>query len=330
MNYASILLGLLAGLSLFLYGVTRLSISLRKIAGQKMKRILERFTKPVLLAVLSGILVTIILDSSSITIIMIIALVNSKLIPLNRAIGVIMGANIGTTVSSQIIAFRVEEYSALLLLIGFLIYFLSKKRKTLKYVGLALFGFGLIFFGLVLMGNAVEPLKNSQAFTDWIKTLENPWKGVLVGAGLTAIIQSSSATMGIVITLAAQKMITLAIGVTVMLGAEIGTCADTLIASIGRSAVALRAGLFHLCFNVVTVALGVLFHENIATLSTLMAYGDDVARQIANAHMIFNVGGVILFIWFIPQIVKTLDRVVPERKAAHSTIKTKTSNAGNI
>lgn len=314
MNYLPIILGLLAGLTLFLYGVTRLSLSLRKIAGEKMKRFLERFTSNVFVAVLSGTLVTIILDSSSITIIMIIALVNSKLISLNRAIGVIMGANIGTTVSSQIIAFQIEEYASLLLLVGFMIYFLSKKRKAVKYTGLALFGFGLIFFGLGLMGHAAEPLKDNNAFIDWIKTLENPWKGVLIGAGLTAIIQSSSATMGIVITLASQKMISLAVGVTVMLGAEIGTCADTLIASVGRSKEALKAGLFHLIFNIVTVVIGVIFYEAIASLSSTVTSDGNVARQIANAHMIFNIGGVLLFVWFTPQIANLLNRFVPERK----------------
>lgn len=282
MNYVPIVLGLLGGLALFLYGVTRLSISLRKIAGDKMKGILERFTSNVFLAVLSGIFVTIMLDSSSVTIIMIIALVNARVIPFHRSIGVIMGANIGTTVSSQIIAFQIGEYAAILLLGGFVLYFFSKKRKTLRYIGLTLFGFGLIFFGLGLMGQATEPLKDSPSFTGWIETLENPWKGVLVGAGLTAIIQSSSATMGIVITLASQKMISLAVGITVMLGAEIGTCADTLIASLGRSKDALKSGIFHLGFNVVTVVIGVLLHDAIARLSSFITpYG--IARHKLSA-----------------------------------------------
>lgn len=284
-----------------------------------MKSILERFTGNVFMAVLSGILVTIVLDSSSITIILIIALVNSTLIPLNRAIAVIMGANIGTTVSSQIVAFQIEEYAALLLIAGFLIYFLSKKRKNLKYIGLALFGFGLIFFGLSLMGNAADPLKENQAFLDWIKTLQNPWKGVLIGATLTAIIQSSSATLGIVITLASEKMISLPVGVAVMLGAEIGTCADTLIASLGRSREALKAGIFHLTFNIVTVLIGVILHRSIAHVATIIS-ATDVARQIANAHVIFNVGGVLLFIWFTPQIANLLDRLIPQQRKASSLL----------
>jgi phosphate:Na+ symporter len=314
MSYMPVLMGVLGGLSLFLYGVTRLSISLRKIAGPKMKSILERFTSNVFIAILSGIIVTVILDSSSVTIIMVIAIVNSKLISLERAIGVIMGANIGTTFSSQIVAFKLGEYSALLLVVGFLLYFLSKKRKNLKYIGLTLFGFGLIFFGLVVMGKSVEPLKDNPALVDWIKTLENPWKGALVGAALTALIQSSSATMGIVITLAGQKMISLAVGVTVMLGAEIGTCADTLIASIGRSAAAIKAGLFHLFFNVTTVLIGITLHEQITALSALITSENNIGRQIANAHLIFNIGGVLLFAWFVPTIVKLLHRMVPQKK----------------
>lgn len=317
MNVFHIILGLLGGLSLFLYGVTRLSISLRKIAGHKMKSILERFTSNVFMAVLSGTLATVVLDSSSITIILIIALVNSTLIPLNRAIAVIMGANIGTTVSSQIIAFQIEEYASLLLIAGFLIYFLSKKRKNLKYTGLVVFGFGLIFFGLNLIGGAAEPLKDNQAFLDWIKTLQNPWKGVLIGAALTVIIQSSSATLGIVITLASKKMISLAVGVAVMLGAEIGTCADTLVASLGRSREALKAGIFHLAFNIVTVLIGVILHKGIAELASIIT-ASDVARQIANAHVIFNVGSVLLFIWFTPQIANLLDRLIPQQQNASS------------
>lgn len=277
-----------------------------------MKDILERFTSNVFFAVLSGMFVTIVLDSSSITIIMVIALVNARIIPFQRSIGVIMGANIGTTVSSQIIAFQIAEYSAVLLVVGFVLYFLNKKRKTVKYIGLTLFGFGLIFFGLALMGQATEPLKDSESFRVWIHTLESPWKGVLVGAGLTAIIQSSSATMGIVITLASQKMISLAVGITVMLGAEIGTCADTLIASLGRSKDALKAGIFHISFNVVTVVIGVLLHDMIGSLSSYIT-PQGVARQIANAHMIFNIGGVLLFVWFTPGIAALLDRLVPGR-----------------
>ena len=212
MSLVHIILGVVAGLSLFLYGVTRLSIGLKKLAGERLKRILERTTRNVFIAIVSGIVITILLDSSSITIIMVIALIKARLIPFERALGVIMGANLGTTISSQVFAFDIGQYSAIPLLVGFIVYFATKK-KTVKYLGLTLFGFGLVFFGLSMMGTAVEPLKNNSQFTTWLISLENPLKGVFIGAILTVIIQSSSATMGIVITLANQHMISLAGGV---------------------------------------------------------------------------------------------------------------------
>ncbi|WP_254155566.1 Na/Pi cotransporter family protein [Chryseosolibacter indicus] len=302
---------MLGGLSLFLYGVTRLSISLKKLAGKRMKRILERFTSNIVMAVLLGILVTVALDSSSVTIILVIALVNAQVMALQRALAVILGANIGTTVSSQIIAFQVEVYASLLLVVGFVIYFAGNHKKTTKYLGLVLFAFGLIFFGLGMMSHAVEPLKEHHGFTSWIRYLESPPKGVLVGALITAIIQSSSATMGIVITMASQKLISLGIGITVMLGAEVGTCADTLLASIGRSREAIKAGIFHFGFNVVCVLIGLLFTDTIANVAATIS-PSNVARQIANAHMIFNIGGVLLFVAFIPKIDWLLDKVVPQ------------------
>jgi phosphate:Na+ symporter len=312
LNYLQVILGVTAGLALFLYGVTRLSISLKKIAGERLKRILEHCTYNVFVAIVSGTIVTILLDSSSVTIIMIIALVNAKLVTFHRAIGVIMGANIGTTVSSQIFAFQIDEYSAILLIVGFLVYFVTRK-KIIKYVGLVLFGFGLIFFGLGMMGEAVTPLKNSDQFTHWLVSLQNPVKGVFFGALLTLIIQSSSATMGIVISLANQNILSLATGVSVMLGAEIGTCADTLVASLGRSKDALRAGIFHLAFNVASVCIGLILYRQLAAIAVFLSPGADAARQIANAHVLFNVGGVLLFCWFTKPIAQALKRLIPEK-----------------
>jgi len=312
LNYLQVILGVTAGLALFLYGVTRLSISLKKIAGERLKRILEHCTYNVFVAIVSGTIVTILLDSSSVTIIMIIAMVNARLVTFHRAIGVIMGANIGTTMSSQIFAFQIDEYSAILLIVGFLVYFVTRK-KIIKYVGLVLFGFGLIFFGLGMMGEAVTPLKNSDQFTHWLVSLQNPIKGVLFGGLLTLTIQSSSATMGIVISLANQNMLSMAAGVSVMLGAEIGTCADTLVASIGRSKDALRAGIFHLAFNVATVSIGLILYRQLAAFAVFLSPGADPARHIANAHVLFNVGGVLLFCWFTKPIAQSLKRLIPEK-----------------
>jgi phosphate:Na+ symporter len=313
MDWIAIILEAVAGLTLFLYGVTRLSESLQQVASERMKKLLARFTAHPLAGVATGAVATTLLDSSSVTIIMVVALVNAGLLPFPRAIGVIMGANIGTTISSQIIAFQINEYAAILLAIGFAVYFLGK-TDLYKNLGLVLFGFGLIFFGLNVIEGAAKPLKDYEPFVDWMKGLENPWWGVLVGAGFTVLIQSSSATLGIVITLAAQGLVSLPAGVAIMLGAEIGTCADTLMASVGRSREALRAGVFHLAFNIVTVLIGVLFAGQLAQLAASFAPKGNISRQIANAHLLFNVSGVVLFIWFVPLISRALTSLIPDKK----------------
>ena len=163
------------------------------------------------------------------------------------------------------------------------------------------------------MGTAVEPLKNNSQFTTWLISLENPLKGVFIGAILTVIIQSSSATMGIVITLANQHMISLAGGVSVMLGAEIGTCADTLVASLGRSRDAIRAGAFHLGFNIISVIIGIMLYRHLASFAVLLSPGGSAARQVANAHVVFNIGGVLLFAWFTKPIAHLLERLIPPK-----------------
>jgi len=314
MDWIKIVLQALAGLTLFLYGVTRLSDSLQQVAGERMKTLLARFTTHPLAGVATGTIATTLLDSSSVTIILVIALVNSGLLSFTQALGVIMGANIGTTVSSQIIAFQINEYAAIVLVAGFAMYFMGK-TDLIKNLGLVLFGFGLIFFGLNVIDQAAEPLHDYPPFVAWMKGLENPWWGMLVGAGFTVLIQSSSATLGIIITLASEGLLSLPAGIAIMLGAEIGTCADTLIASLGRSREALRAGVFHLLFNAVTALVGVALASQLGKAAVLLAPAGHVSRQIANAHLLFNVGGVGLLIWFVPLMSRWLTRLIPDKRA---------------
>jgi len=305
-------LSFLAGIVLFLYGVNRLAESLREIGDDRIKSLLARFTTNPLAGVATGTAATTILDSSSVTIIMTIALVSSGLLTFVQSLGVVMGANIGTTVSSQIIAFDLAKYAPIALVVGFLLLVVGKSDR-IKHIGAIVLGFGLIFFGLETMGDAAEPLKEYQPFIDLMARMENPWFGVLVGALFTVLIQSSSATIGIVIVLASQGLITLPAGIGLMLGAEIGTCADTLVATIGRSAEAVRTGVFHLLFNIITVVVGVTFAAQLAQAAQYLAFGADVPRQIANAHMLFNVLGVLLFIGFTPFIARGLERLIPGR-----------------
>jgi phosphate:Na+ symporter len=255
---------------------------------------------------------------------MVIALVNAGLLTFTQSLGVIMGSNIGTTISSQIIALKLNQYAPVALAIGFGMYILLKQKKW-KRIGKLIFSIGLIFFGLEVIGEAVKPLQQHQGFIDWMMRMEAPILGALVGAAFTIMVQSSSATLGVVITLAMQNLITLPAGIAIMLGAEIGTCADTLVASIGRSREAIRAGMFHLLFNIVTVTIGVIFAHPFTALVQSISPGAEVSRQIANAHVLFNVAGVALFIGFVPLVAKMLKWLIPEKsskKAVTKAVKT--------
>src|SRR5262245_53050579 len=249
---------ILAGLVLFLYALNKLSDHLKELSGDKMKKVLDKCTSNLFTGIITGLIVTILLDSSSAVIIMTIALVNAHAMTFRQAMGVVMGANIGTTLSSQIFALNIGEYAALPVGVGFLLMLLHK-RKVYRDIGAVIFSFGLIFFGLFTMEEAVAPLRNSNYFVSWMHSLDTTWKGVSTGAFVTLVIQSSSATVGMVIGLASQGLISLGASISVMLGAELGTCADTLVASIGRSRAAIRTGVFHLVFNIITITLGIIF-----------------------------------------------------------------------
>lgn len=312
-NWFLIALNSVGGLVIFLFGVSNMSDGLKEIGSDRMKRLLEKTTNNVFAGILIGTIVTTFLDSSSATIIMIIAMVNAQLLTSRQAFGIILGSNIGTTIGSQIIAFDVGEYSAIPLIIGFIIFLAAKSQKT-KQIGKSILGIGLIFFGLQYIGQAVEPLRELSSFTNLMTKIENPYWGAATGAITTFIIQSSSATVGITLSLANQSLITLPGAIAVMLGAEIGTCSDTLLASIGRSREAIRVGLFHLLFNIVTVIIGITLINPLVKLVASTSGEASLARQIANAHVLFNVLGVLLFVCFIPLISKTLTKIIPDRK----------------
>lgn len=307
------LLLIISGLVLFLYALNSLSEGLSHIAGDKLKYFLDHFTNNVFKGIISGLIVTSLLDSSSVVIIMTIALVNTRAMTFRQAMGVVMGANIGTTVSSQIFALNVGEYAALPILAGFIMMVIVK-NKFYKNLGRVVFSFGLIFFGLFTMEEAVAPLKQSNYFVSWLQSLETTWKGMFTGAFVTLIIQSSSATVGMVIGLASKGLISLAAGIAVMLGAELGTCADTLVASIGRTKAAVKTGLFHLLFNVFTILLGMIFLPYFTQLVLTISTGATLQQSIANAHMLFNGLGVIIMIPFLSYYERLLNFIVPPTK----------------
>lgn len=308
-NVFSILLQALAGLCLFLYAVNGLGDALKALAGDRTKAFLQRFTQNPATGIVTGTVATTLLDSSSVVIIMVLTLVNANLISSLESFGVIMGANIGTTISSQLIALDIADYAPLLLLVGLLVSVIGQS-ETRQQVGRMLFAIGLIFFGLWTMDKAVEPLRDYKPFFDWIQRLDTPLEGVLVGGLLTLLIQSSSATVGIAIVLASQNLIPTATGIAIMLGAEIGTCSDTLLAVIGRSKEAVRAGVFHLLFNIACVVVGVLLIHPFVDGVEWLSGGAPAGRKIANAHVLFNVLGVATFAWFIPLFHRTLRAVI--------------------
>jgi phosphate:Na+ symporter len=311
MEHKSLLL-IVAGLVIFLYALNHLSDGLRDVAGSRMKDILRKFTGNIIMATITGIFVTILLDSSSAVIIMTIALVNAGVLDFRQAMGIVMGANIGTTISSQIIALNIGEFAAIPIAAGFLLMVIPR-RPIVRQIGRIIFSFGLIFFGLFTIEESVTPLKDSQRFVEWLASLKNPVRGMLTGAFVTLIIQSSSATMGMVIGLTAQGLMSLASGIAVMLGAELGTCADTLVATVGRSRNAIRTGVFHLGFNILTILMGLALLPWFTQLVEWISSGQSPSRQIANAHMLFNTLGVLCLLPFAGLMEKAMFKLIPNR-----------------
>lgn len=311
-DFFAMAMGALAGLVLFIYGVTRLSEGLEDMGTERMKNLLSKFTTNRFAGVATGTVATTLLESSSVTIIMVIAMVSAGVLTFVQSLGVVLGSNIGTAVGAQIISLDIEKYVPLLMFSGLLLLFLGKGR-TLKNLGIVLLGFGLMFYGLEAIDEAMKPFREYQPFIDLMQTLaQNPLLGAVVGAIFTIIIQSSSATVAIVITLASSGLISLPAGIAIMLGAEVGTCADTLVATIGRGRPALRTGVFHLLFNLVSAALGIIFAPMLVQLVLAISGGAGVGRQVANAQIIFNLIGVVVVIVFLPVVARLLERFIPD------------------
>ena len=308
----NIILEVCAGLVLFLYAISSLSKTLIHAIGDKANHWIQKFTSNTLSSILVGAMVTTLLDSSSAVIIITIILVNSKLLSFKQAMGIVLGANIGTTVSSQIISLNIGKYSPVLLVAGFLLILFSKKEQF-QNIGKVILYFGLLFFGLYTIENAVEPLKNEVFFADLMKRVENPIAGSIVGAIVTLLIQSSSATVGMAILLTKKGFLSLTGGIAIMLGAELGTCSDTIIATIRGSRAAIKTGLFHVSFNLLSIFLGLILFTPFVVLVNKISAGTSIERALANAHMIFNVSGVLLFAWTLPFFEKILNKLIPEK-----------------
>jgi phosphate:Na+ symporter len=308
-----IILMVLGGLGLFLFAINNLSDTLKELLGDKAKKWLGFFTKNVFTAILTGIVITTILDSSSAVIIMTIVLVNAGALTFRQSMGIVMGANIGTTFSSQLIALDIGQYSPIPIFLGLLFSLFSKSEKISK-TGKVVLYFGILFFGLYTMERAVEPLKDDPAFLTWMEKLDNPLRGTAIGALVTLVIQSSSATVGMVITLAKKGLINLGGSIAVMIGAELGTCSDTLLATIRSDRQAIKTGVFHLLFNVISITIGILIFPLFTRFIEQISGNASIEQKVANAHMIFNTAGVLLFIPLVPVLEKLLNRMIPAKK----------------
>lgn len=304
-----ILVGLVGGLGLFLLGMQLMAEGLQNAAGDRMRKFLELFTSRTLIAILTGALVTALLQSSSTTSVIVVGFVNSGLMTLSQAVGTIMGANIGTTVTAQIVSFDIYSFALPFIGAGALLYFFSKKR-VYGHVGFGLLGFGLLLLGLSTMSGSVDPLKKSEKFLRLLISLgERPILGILAGALFTVLVQSSSATTGLVIAFSWQGIISLQAGLALIVGANLGTCITVILAALGTSIAAKRAALSHVLFNLFGVVLFVFFRVPFTSLVTLT--GKSVARQIANAHTLFNLFTTLLILPFLPKFVQLVTALVP-------------------
>ncbi|MGN1276674.1 MAG: Na/Pi cotransporter family protein [Floccifex sp.] len=320
-------LSMIGGLSLFLFGMSIMGDGLTQLSGGRLERILEKLTSKRIMAVLLGALVTAVIQSSSATTVMVVGFVNSGIMKLNQAVGIIMGANIGTTATAWILSLtgiqssnvwirllKPSSFSPILALIGILCY-MSKKSDFKKNLGMILLGFATLMFGMDAMSSAVAPLADNEAFTSILTMFSNPLLGILAGALLTAVIQSSSASVGILQALCMTGAIRYNVAIPIIMGQNIGTCVTALLSSIGASINAKRAAMIHLIFNLVgsLVFIGVFYGINVFIHFEFL---NDVtsAASIAVIHSLFNVGCVLLLLPFSNYLVKLATLCIPEKK----------------
>jgi len=303
--------GLLGGLGMFLYGMEMMSDGMKMTAGDSMRAILEKLTSNRFIAVFIGAFVTMVIQSSSATTVMLVSFVNSGLLNFVQALGVVLGSNIGSTVTAQIVAFKVTDYALLLIAAGSVMALFAKK-DTVKHLGFVILGFGLLFYGMKVMSDTMKPLRTVPTFNSILTSFENPFLGIIAGAVFTALIQSSSATTGIVITLASGGSITLEAGIPLILGANIGTCVTAILAGLNATRDAKRVAIGHVTFNIIGVLMFCFWIPYFADF--IAQTSDNVPRQIANAHTIFNIMATIIFIPFTPFISKTILRYFPDKE----------------
>ena len=322
LDWFTMLMWLFGGLALFLFGMEQMIKGLLTIAGEQIKNVLAKMTTNRVMGAVVGAGVTAVTMSSSVTSVLAVGFVSAGLISAGQAAGVIMGANLGTTITVQIVAFKVTNFALLMIAIGFVIQFAAQLRKKIA-IGQLIMGLGLIFFGMNVMSDGMEPLRDYQPFLDIMQQMQNPLLGILAGFIFTAMVQSSAATIGIVIVMASSGFVTLPAGIALAMGANIGTTVTALLATIGKSREALRTALIHLQFNVFGVLIWLPFIPELADMALYLtaseaANGDvintaaaNTPRDIANANTLFNLISLIIFLPLIPVFLWVVNKLVP-------------------
>ena len=316
------LLSFFAGIGLFLYGISAMGEGLEYAAGSKMKKILGALTKNRLLAVLMGTLVTALIQSSSATTVMVVGFVNAGLMNLAQAVGVIMGANIGTTVTSVLIAMDLSMIAPVALFLGVFV-MLFVKKDFIKHIAQTIAGFGMLFWGLDTMSAAMEPLRDSEVFVYFMTNYSNPVVGILIGVVITAVIQSSSASIGILQALAVQGLVPIDFAIYILLGQNIGTCVTAMLSSVGAKTNSRRTAVMHLLFNILGTIIFLLITAFTPYTSLLERISDNVSVQISAAHIIFNVVSTVILFPFANWIIKMACLLVPDKEPEDSKLEFK-------
>ncbi|TNF31810.1 MAG: Na/Pi cotransporter family protein [Deltaproteobacteria bacterium] len=318
-----LVMGLFGGLALFLYGMERLAQALKSVAGDRMRAVLAALSNRRLVGLITGAVVTAFIQSSSVTTVMLVGFVSANLMSFSQSVAIFLGAGIGTTITAQIIALKVTKYALLLVTLGFGGVFLGK-RQQVRDIGYVIMGLGLIFFGMTVMGDAMRPLRTYEPFIELMRTMSNPLLGLLVGTLFTALIQSSAATLGVIIVLAQQGVITLEAGITIALGANIGTTITAGLASIGKPREAIRVAVAHALYKTIGALIFLPFVTPFADLVVAVSpeapgltgvdlLAHTVPRQVANAHTLFAIAVAGLFLPFTTPFARFVTRLVPDR-----------------
>ncbi len=316
-------LQLLGGLALFLYGMEKMTDGLKAAAGQQMNTLLAKLTGNRILGALTGAIVTAVIQSSSVTTVLVVGFVSAGLMTLVQAVGVIFGANVGTTVTAQIVAFNTTALAMPLVAIGFVLSF-AVKEGVARHYGAMLMGLGLLFYGMGAMGEAMAPLRTNQSFAELLQSLQNPVLGMLAGAVFTALVQSSSATIGLAVVMATQGLLSLPAGIAILFGAKIGTGITAVLAGIGKPQDAKRAAVVHVLFNLLGAILWLPFIPQLAAIAQAVSplaadlqgverLAAEVPRQIANAATIWAVSNTVIFLPFAAWFAKLATRIIPDR-----------------